>query len=226
MAKKSVKIKVEEEPAAFARGKAGAPASRGMRGDDEDILPEGIENDPIPKSSCALWSIFLLLFIILLVLIGLLFYLKTKNLSLSKSKTNTASETSELVMYSGDEVTQKFTDEQIASAIKANNANFPIKKASVRTNTEKILISGKNSNSFWGISVEAGVAPKVENGRIKFEITEIKSAGMKAPNSISDVVNNNLGQYLDGLSSSLGDIEVSKVELFDGYILITGTQKS
>ena len=207
MAKKAVKIKVEAEL-------------------EEDILPEGIENDPIPKSSCALWSVFLLLFIILLALVGLLFYLKTKDLSLSKPKTNTNVNVSiQLASSQGEEVTLKITEKQLQSAIKADDANFPIKKATVKINTDKIIIFGKTSNSFWGLGVEVSLLPKVDNGKVKFDITEIKSGGLKAPNSISDVVNNNLGQYLDGLSATMGDIEVSKVELFEGYLEVTGKQK-
>jgi len=207
MAKKAVKIKVQAEP-------------------EEDILPEGIENDPIPKSSCALWSIFLLLFIILLALIGLLFYLKTKDLSISKPKTNSNINAAiQLASSSGEEVTLKITEEQLQGAIKADDSNFPIKKATVKINTDKIIISGKTSNNFWGLNVEVSLTPKVEDGKVKFDITEIKSAGLKAPNSISDVVNNNLGQYLDGLSSTMGDIEVTDVKLEEGFVTVTGKQK-
>lgn len=207
MAKKAVKIKVESEH-------------------EEDILPEGIENDPIPKSSCALWSIFLLLFIILLALIGLLFYLKAKDFSLSKPKTNTNINASiQLNSSEGEEVTLKITEEQLQGAIKADDANFPIKKATVKINTDKIILSGKTSNNFWGLNVEVSLVPKVEEGKVKFDITEIKSAGLKAPNSISDVVNNNLGQYLDGLSSLIDDIEVTDFKLEEGYITVTGKQK-
>ena len=124
MAKKAVKIKVHED-----------------QDDDEDVLPEGIENEPIPRSSCALWSIFVLLFIILLVLIGLLFYLKTRDLSFSKPKTNSNTNISiQSASVIGEEVTLKITEEQLQSAIKANDANFPIKKATVKINTDKIIL--------------------------------------------------------------------------------------
>lgn len=207
MAKKPIKIKVEEDR-------------------DRELVPKDEKDNPIPKSSCALWFIFLLLFVILLALIGLLFYLKTKDLSFSKSKTNTNTNTSiQLDSSQGEDVTLKITEAQLQSAIKADDANFPIKKVTVKITTDKINISGKTSNNFWGLNVEVSLVPKVENGKVKFDITEIKSAGMKAPNSISDVVNNNLGQYLDGLSSSIGDVEVSAVELSSGYLTVTGRQK-
>jgi len=206
MAKKSVKIKVEEER-------------------DEDLLPEGIENDSIPKSSCALWSILLLLIIILLAVIGSLFYLKTKKFSSSAPKVNLNINSSQLISLPGEAATVKLTEAQIQSAINTNDASFPLKKATVKVNTDKIILSGKTSNSFWGVSVEVSLVPRVDLGKVVFDITEIKSAGVTAPKSVSDMVNKSLGQYLDGLSSSVGNIEVTSVKLDQGYMTIAGRQK-
>lgn len=206
MAKKPIKIKVEEDQ-------------------DQELVPEDEADNPVPKSSCALWSIFLILFIILLAIIGSLLYLKTKKFSYNAPKVNLNINSSEQLALPGEEVTVKLTEAQIQSAINTNDANFPLKKATVKVNSDKIVLSGKTSDSFWGVSVEVGLVPKVENGKVKFDITEIKSAGMTAPKSISDMVNTNLSQYLDGLSSSVGNVEVSKVELNPGFVTVTGKQK-
>ena len=224
MAKKAVKIKVIEleDDTSFEKEDS-APVSK--RKSDEDLLPEGIENDPIPKSSCALWFIFLILAIILLTIIGALFYLKTKNLSFNKEKVNLNINSTQASALSGEEVTIKLTENQLDSALKTGDTNFPLKKAKTKVLADKIVLSGKTSNNFWGLLVEVGLLPKAESGKLKLDIIEIKSAGLKAPNSISDLVNNNLGQYLDGLSSSIGNVEVLDVKLEQGYMTVEGRQK-
>lgn len=207
MAKKSIKIEVEHDQ-------------------DDELVPEDEANDIIPKSSCALWSIFLFLILFLALIIGSLFYLKTKKFSFNTKKTNQNVNSIVVPKTSiGEEVTLKLTEDQIQNAINADDANFPLKKAKVKVNTDKIVLSGKTSNNFWGVSVEVGLVPKVESGKVVFDITEIKSAGVTAPKSISDLINNNLGQYLDGLSSSIGNIEVSAVTLNSGFMTVTGIQK-
>ena len=207
MAKKSIKIEVESDQY-------------------DELVPEDEANDTIPKSSCALWSIFLFLILFLALIIGSLFCLKTKNFSFKTSKTN--QNVNSIVVPPtpiGEEVTLRLTEDQIQKAINADDVNFPIKKSTVKVNTDKIILSGKTSNSFWGINVEVGIVPKVEEGKVVFNITEIKSAGVIAPKSISDLINNNLGQYLDGLSSSVGNIEVSAVTLNTGFMTVMGKQK-
>lgn len=207
MAKKPIKIKIEEDQ-------------------DQELVPENEEDSPVPKSSCALWSIFLLLFIIFCAIIGSLFYLKTKKFNFTAPKINSNANSIQQVFVSGEEVTLKLTEEQIQSAINASDNNFPLKKSKVKINSDKIILSGKTSNNFWGVSVEVFLVPRVDSGKVKFDITEIKSAGLTAPKSISDMINQNLGKYLDGLSSSIGDIEVSKVELNSGYATVEGRQKN
>lgn len=206
MAKKVVKIEVAEDQ-------------------DDELVPEDEANDTIPKSSCALWSVLLLLIIILLAVIGSLFYLKTKKFSSSVPKVNLNINSSQQVVTSGEEVTFKLTESQIQSAINTNDASFPLKKATVKVNADKIILSGKTSNSFWGVSVEVSLIPRVDSGKIVFDITDIKSAGVTAPKSVSDIVNKNLGQYLDGLSSSVGNIEVTSVKLDQSFLTVTGRQK-
>lgn len=222
MAKKLVKIKVQELDD-FQPAQSGLDA--GISEEVHEVSPETEDSSPVPKSSCAIWSIFLALFIILLLIIGSLFYLKTKKFSLIVPKVNLNTNTSQHDFMSDEEVTIKLTEAQIQNSINADDANFPLKKAKIKVNSDKILLSGKTSNSFWGVSVEVGIVPKVESGKVQFDITEIKSAGVTAPKSISDLVNKNLSQYLDGLSSSVGNIEVSKVELNDGYVMVTGKQQ-
>lgn len=206
MAKKPIKIKVEEDRA-------------------NELVPEDEKESPVPKSSCALWSIFLILFIILLAIIGSLFYLKTKKFATSTQIINLNINSAKTSLQSGEEVTLKLTEADIQNAINANDDNFPLKKASVKVNPDKIILSGKTSGGFLGLNVEVGIVPKVESGKVEFDITEIKSAGVTAPKSVSDLINKNLGQYLDGLSSSIGNVEVSKVELNAGYIMVTGKQR-
>lgn len=206
MAKKPVKIEVEED-----------------RGDE--LVPEDEKDNPVPKSSCALWSIFLVLFVLLAAIVGSLLYLKIHKFSLNAPEVNLNINSAQQAPISGENVTVKLTEEQIQDALNANDANFPLKKATIKVNTDKVVLSGKTSNNFWGVSVEVGLVPKVESGKVKFDITEIKSAGLTAPKSISDTVNQNLGQYLDGLSALAGSIEVSQVELNPGYVIIEGRQK-
>ena len=206
MVKKPIKIKVEEDQ-------------------DRELVPKDEQDNPIPKSSCALWSIFLLLFIILFTIVVSLFVLKTKKFSFDTPKVNLNINSTQKVSLPGEETTLKLTEAEIQSAINANDANFPLKKAKVKVNADKIILSGKTSNAFWGLLVEVGIVPKVESGKVKFSITEIKSAGVTAPKSVSEMVNKNISQYLDGLSSSFGEIEVSAVELSSGYLTVTGRQK-
>lgn len=195
----------------------------------KDEKKELIEEENIhPHSSCSLWLILLVLIFVLVALIALLVFLNFRKISLPQ-KEKVAAPISQNISdkinsVTGEETTIKITEEELAQALNTGDANFPLKKTTVKITQDKITISGKTGEGFLALGVEVGIVPKVEAGKVEFEISEIKSAGVTAPKAVSDKVNDNLKDYFNGISSSFSNIDVKEIKLYSGYMTVTGTK--
>lgn len=195
--------------------------------------PQIFEDESIlQKNSCSLWTVFIVLILIFLIVLALLLYAKIKNLGFS-AKTKT--ETSEITNTNNpqNDLSSKVIGESIILTIKEGDLDsaiksaqdFPLKNPSLKILSSKILIAGKTSNNILGFNVEVGIVPKVKDGSLTYDITEIKTAGVNAPKKISDQVNKNMSSYLTKLIPSTSSVVVSEVKLFDSYLEVTGTKK-
>lgn len=195
--------------------------------------PQIFEDEPIlQKNSCSLWAVFIILILIFLTVLALLLYTKIKNLGFS---TKTKTETSETANTNDlqKDLSNKITGESIVLTIKEGDLDsaiksakdFPLKNPSLKILSSKILIAGKTSNNILGFNVEVGITPKVLDGALAYDITEIKTAGVNAPKKISDQVNKSMSSYLTNLIPSTSSVVVSEVKLFDTYLEVIGTKK-
>lgn len=209
MPKKPVKIKVEE----FKEELLG--------GIEEEKMEE---KHVLPKPSCSLSLIFLVLGIIAILAIVGLFIVRKNGLNWSIKKTETPAVVSGTIESEG-KITIKVTDKEINDGITKSGGNFPIKTATSQINNEGISIKGKTSNSIFGLGVIAIVLPKAENGSIKWEITSIKSAGLEAPKAVRDPINNQLGPLLESYVPSADNIDIQSINMHEGYFDIIGTAK-
>lgn len=189
------------------------------------------DEEPIlQKSSCSLWTVFVILIIILLIFLGLIFFIKTKNLkpqiNLSSLKNTSLSvDQSEITTKNtGDAINIRVTEIELDNVVKSTK-DFPLKKPSVKIISTKIIISGKTSDSIFGLTTEVGIVPRINDGSISFDITDIKTAGVVAPKKISDQINQNLSQYLSNLLPMTSSILVTDIKLSEGYLDVVGTKK-
>lgn len=98
-----------------------------------------------------------------------------------------------------------------------------LKNPQAKINKEKIVVSGK-MNNIVGLKVEMSVVPKVENGKIVCDIKEIKALGVPAPKEISQKLNGQVSNYLDGAIKS-SNIEPTEISLHDQFVQIKGKRK-
>jgi uncharacterized protein YpmS len=193
--------------------------------DDMDVESQ----KPKIKSSCSLFSIFALLVILFIILCGGIFYLKYKNFKIAISD----SQNSDSVMVtnqlqnqissvkSGEVATIKVTESDLNQIIK-ESSNFPLKNPSAKIQSDQVVVSGKTSAGFFGIPLDIGVVPEVKSGKLVFNITSIKTAGVPAPKQVSDSINSSLQQYLNGSLPLANNIDVKTINLTTGLITITG----
>lgn len=188
------------------------------------------DEEVVQKSSCSLRVVLLILAVIFLILLFAI--LRMKN-SARENNTKSADEISLIANTDqekidstalGEEIDIKITAEQLDSAIKSIT-DFPLKKTSVTIDSSKVLISGKTSNSIFGLSVDVSVLPKIVNEDINYEILEIKASGVTAPKAISDQINQNLANSMSGILPSDSRINITDIKLFDGYLELIGQRK-
>lgn len=183
------------------------------------------EEEVVKKSSCSLGTIFCLLLLVLIISIGILLYLKYKDFSLPKINSNTTSSSVKIDdlkgKQSGEAVKITLTEADLNKAI-AESQNFPLKKPSLRIKTDKIILSGRTSNSILGLSVEVWIIPFIENGQVKFKISDIKASGVTAPKKIADSLNNSLSGYLNNLIPVNNGVTVTEIKLYEGYLELIG----
>lgn len=183
------------------------------------------EEASLQKSSCSLWSIFIVLFAIFILFLLLVVYLKTKDIfnfnykgisqSNSQNINNKFTEISSKT--SGETVSITITEADLNSAI-ISQKDLPLKKPKIKIYSDKLLISGKTSDNILSLSVDVYVVPKITDGKIDFTISEIKTGGVIAPKKISDQINSNLSGYLSGMLPAASDLNVTDLKLYNGYL--------
>lgn len=210
MPKKPIKIKVEDFKDELFEKEKPEPESEKL------------------KSSCSLVGILTILVLILILVVGGLFFIKNAGWSLTlkqfsfkkpgKAITSEISESEGLTRF-------RFTEGDLNKAIEKSGDSFPLKKTSAKIKPDGIEIIGKTSDSILGLKVNVTTLPKVESGELKYDIVSIKSSGLEAPKTVKDLINNQLSSFLSGYIPDANTVSVQKVDLYDGFLEITGDKK-
>jgi hypothetical protein len=186
----------------------------------------------IPKETISLTAVFIFLGFVLAMILSMLFYLRFSSWSpfsdffhkhistdisfldiYNKQKTDSTSSN-----ISGTDI--KLTENELGQMIGIQNSDFPLKKATLVVKPEGVIVSGKTSTAFWGVPVEVTLMPKVVDGKVIFEITEIKAAGVVAPPKISGTLTTKLSTLFTTASNQINKINISNVRTMVGYILL------
>ncbi len=170
--------------------------------------------------------ITVLIVIFLLLLSGIVFLRYGSNIHLNNFSFKKASINdnlkNQLDNQKGEkEVQIRLSEDDVNKLLNTDAPDFPLKSPSVKITPEKIILSGKTGNSPLSFKVEVGIIPQALNGKVNFDIKEIKTAGVSAPKVVTDKVNRELSSYLKQYSPS-EDIKISEVKLYNSYLVITG----
>lgn len=179
------------------------------------------------RKNRSILPVIITLCVIFVVLLGGVFYLRFKNnfhfknISISKISLDDSLKR-QLESQKGEKQVQiRLTDNDLSKILNTNTADFPLKNSAVKINSSEIILTGKTGNSPLSFKVEVGIIPRVNNGKIDFDIREIKTAGVSAPKLVTDRVNTQLTSYLKQMVLQ-DDITVTDVKMYDGYLIATG----
>lgn len=188
-----------------------------------------------PKSSVSLTAVFVFLFIILAIFVSFLFYLRFSNISpladfFHRNSANLGQNLenyfkTETTIQSGPTVSMKITEAQISEAIGVDKSGFPLKSPSLSVRPEGVILTGKTSNYFWGIGIEAILTPKIVLGELQFDIKSIKAAGVQAPPQIADSLSPKLNDLFANLLPTDSGVTLSDVHPMVGYLLLEGKKQ-
>jgi len=180
-----------------------------------------------PKKSCSVWLVIIaLLVIFLLILVGI-FYLKFKsNFHFKNYSLQTTSLDDSVKKQLNDQAGEKevqirVSEGDLSKILNTEMSDFPLKDPAVKITPEEALLTGKTSNGPLAFKVEVGIIPKVNNGKVSFDIKQIKTAGVSAPKVVADSVNEKLSNYLKQFSPT-EDMKVKDVKMYSGYLIVTG----
>lgn len=125
---------------------------------------------------------------------------------------------------SGQKFQLKVTDAELADAAATNSSSFPLKDGSIKITSSGLKVAGKTKNTVIGIGVSLLIVPKVENGKIAYEMTEIKAGGVTAPGAIREPIASALDQKLATLLPLQKNYTIESLFLYDGYLIINATK--
>lgn len=179
------------------------------------------------KKPHSILSVIIVLIIIFLVLLSGVIFLRYKSgVNLNDLSTKKISLDDNLKKQMDNQRGEKtiqirLTEDDINKLLGTDAPDFPLKNPTVKITPEKIILSGKTGSSPLSLKVAVGIVPRVDNGKVTFDIKEIKTAGVSAPKVVIDSVNSKLKNYLKQYSPG-DDIKVTDLKLYDGYLIITG----
>jgi len=200
----------------------------------ENQKSDKIENKPKPKETVTVRAVFIFLIFIFLIFLSFLFYLRFSGFSpmveFYKLKKPTIS--FNLADYLNSEANTsdskkfeiKINEDQLKEAMKLSDSFIDLKKPDLKIKPEGVIITGKTSGGFLGINVEVLAVPKVEKGKINFDIKEVKAAGVVAPPRIADPLTGQISLALRDVVAP-ANLTVEEVRTMAGYILVEGSKK-
>jgi len=187
-----------------------------------------------PKETVTVKAVFVFLSGILLILVSFLFYLRFSGFSpmfdfyhpkvavaAFNFKDYLSKETNE---SSGKTIFIKIDEAQLAETINLTNGFINLNNPVLKINTDGVTISGKTSGGIFGLNVDSVIFPKAQNGKLAFEVKEIKAAGVPAPTKIADPLMSALNMSLRNTVVP-ENLSITSVHCMVGYLLVEGTKK-
>ena len=190
---------------------------------DEEKKDEVID---LPKSSCSLSIVFVVLGVILISAILIIFHIKNNNINLqNKLKTAEVNNLKNESIDNNGIITLNFTESDLDKAISSVGDSFPLKNATSEITTSDIKIKGRSGSSAISLSIEVSLLAEAKDGKIVIKINSIKSMGVNAPKLVSDKINNSLDGLLAEKLKIADNVYVNQVNLHNGYFEIIGIKK-
>jgi hypothetical protein len=188
-----------------------------------------------PRESITVRSVFLFLGFIFFIFASFLFYMRYSGYSplsekYKKSNSATTSSLTELVKKQTDNpiATKKFSltisENDLRNGLDLSNGLLDLKKATLKITEAGIIVSGK-TGGWFGLPISATVVPKVENGRLVYDVTEIKAADVTAPPKIVDSLKPQLAVLFRSAILMDKNVVVLEVHCLTGSMYIEGEVK-
>lgn len=200
-------------------------------------LFDGKEIPVLPKPSMSEKSVFISLAVLFIIFSSCLFYLKTTNFTLPRFTIFSGRNLSfDLDRYfdqklegevsKNGEFEIRITERELKDILKTNSPDFPLKNADIKILKDGIKISGKEEGGILTPKIDIMIVPKAELGKIIFEITEIKAAGVIAPSKISHPISENLQRALN-LDQYLteNNLDIQEARTIIGSLYIKGEKR-
>lgn len=183
------------------------------------------------KESITLTQVFIFLGFIFVLIVGMLFYLRFSSWSpfsglylknLPKSVSFSELFNSEKAKSgAAKSIELKISEEELSKMIGISASSFPLKKSSLKIKAEGIVISGKTASGFWGVPVDVLFVPVSNNGKIIFNLKEIKAAGVIAPPKISETLSPKMNSlFYSNSFSDMDKLKTKEVRTLVGYMII------
>ena len=125
----------------------------------------------------------------------------------------------------GEIVALQLTESQLSEAVCLSCETFPLKNPTLKITPDGIIVDGKTSKGFWGMKMEFILLPKIVLGRLNFEITEVKAAGVKAPVKLTDSFNPQINYLFSQVLSGDQQIVLTEARCMVGYLRLEGSKK-
>ena len=169
------------------------------------------ELDPEPKQTVTVRMVFVFLGVIFAMFVLFLVYLRYSNFSplanyyTKKEQAKIPTLTNYLTIklgnhLAGETVQLKIVDTQLADVVGVSNPTFPLKKAKLSIDDTGVHITGRTSNSIFGLNTDVLLEPRAQNKKLVFSIKEIKAGGVTAPQkvvySISPLISDSFSKVL------------------------------
>ncbi len=189
-------------------------------------------NDIAPhKEGITLTAVFIFLGSIFVLIVGMLFYLRFSSWSPLNGFyiKNIPKGVSFADLFNGEKAKSgelktieiKISEEELSKTIGISRSDFPLKSPTLKIKSEGIIISGKTANGFWGVPVDVLFVPISNNGKILFNLKEIKAAGVVAPPKIADTLSPKMNSlFYSNSFSDLDKLKVRDVRTLVGYMII------
>jgi len=189
----------------------------------------------VAHRSISVTTVFVIVGLLFFVLVYALYFFRYNDLSpfygyYNKPAADTTPLTSSVKIEvgkskSGKTVEINITESELSSALCISCSSFPLKKSSAKIMQDGVVISGKTTNSFWGVGLEIVMKPKVEKGKVVFDLTDFKAAGVSAPPSITKTYSQNLKDAFSDLVPGANSINITEVHSLLGSLVFIGTKK-
>lgn len=122
-----------------------------------------------------------------------------------------------------------FSEQELTSKVAEATAGI-IPSGLAATDTQVHLTGGNvvatSKVNVQGFDVNVGVVatPVVQNGRTTFVVKEVQTGGIPLPDAVKQQIQSQVGQAVDPRTLGL-PLDVSKVQIVDGKVVISGTAR-